>query len=67
MGTEDDPHTAHTFSPVPVIYVSPAGDDGGKTMRSGGALCDVAPTLLELMELPTPDEMTGDPLLTDDA
>ena len=66
MGTEEDPHTAHTFNPVPVIYISPEGDDGGREMRSGGALCDLAPTLLELMELPTPAEMTGESLLTDD-
>ena len=63
MGTADDPHTAHTFSPVPVIYISPDGDDGGRTMRAGGALCDLAPTLLSLMELPKPDEMTGESLL----
>ena len=65
MGTEADPHTAHTFNPAPVIYISPDGDDGGQTMRDGGALCDLAPTLLELMALPTPEEMTGDPLLED--
>ena len=65
MGTEADPHTAHTFNPVPVIYISPDGDDGGRTIRSGGALCDLAPTLLELMTLPTPAEMTGDPLFDD--
>ena len=65
MGTEADPHTAHTFNPAPVIYISPDGDDGGQTMRDGGALCDLAPTLLKLMELPTPEEMTGDSLLED--
>jgi len=65
MGTEADPHTAHTFNPAPVIYISPEDDDGGQTMRNGGALCDLAPTLLELMELPTPKEMTGDPLFED--
>jgi len=65
MGTEADPHTAHTFNPAPVIYISPEDDDGGQTMRNGGALCDLAPTLLELMELPTPEEMTGDPLFED--
>jgi 2,3-bisphosphoglycerate-independent phosphoglycerate mutase len=49
MGTEADPHTAHTFNPVPFIYRTPAGDDGGHTVRSGGSLCDVAPTILERM------------------
>ncbi|ERH03091.1 MAG: 2,3-bisphosphoglycerate-independent phosphoglycerate mutase [Halonotius sp. J07HN6] len=63
MGTADDPHTAHTFNPAPLIYISPDGDDGGQTIRDGGALCDLAPTLLALMDLPTPDEMTGEPLL----
>jgi len=65
MGTEADPHTAHTFNPAPVIYISPDGDDDERTMRAGGALCDLAPTLLELMTLPTPEEMTGDSLLED--
>ena len=65
MGTADDPHTAHTFNPAPLIYRSPDGDDGGRTIRDGGALCDLAPTLLALMDLPTPDEMTGEPLLDD--
>ena len=65
MGTEADPHTAHTFNPAPAIYISPDGDNGGQTMRDGGALCDLAPTLLELMALPKPEEMTGDSLLED--
>ncbi len=65
MGTADDPHTAHTFNPAPLIYLSPDGDDGGRTIRDGGALCDLAPTLLALMDLPTPGEMTGEPLLGD--
>ena len=65
MGTDADPHTAHTFNPAPVIYISPDGDDGGQTIRDGGALCDLAPTLLKLMALPTPEEMTGDSLLDD--
>jgi len=63
MGTADDPHTAHTFNPVPVIYLSPAGDDGGRSLRSGGALCDLAPSLLELLALDQPAEMTGESLL----
>ena len=62
MGTEADPHTAHTFNPVPFAYLTPDGDDGGGTIRSGGSLCDVAPTVLELMGVDRPAEMTGDPL-----
>ncbi|MBP1923304.1 2,3-bisphosphoglycerate-independent phosphoglycerate mutase [Halorubrum alkaliphilum] len=63
MGTEADPHTAHTFNPVPFVYLTPDGDDGDRTVRSGGSLCDVAPTLLDLLELDRPVEMTGESLL----
>jgi 2,3-bisphosphoglycerate-independent phosphoglycerate mutase len=64
MGTADDPHTAHTGSPVPFVYLAP-GDDpsGGRRVRSGGSLCDVAPTLLELVGVETPAAMTGESLL----
>jgi len=63
MGTADDPHTAHTFNPAPVIYLTPDGDDGGRTVREGGALCDLAPTLLAVMDLDPSAEMTGESLL----
>lgn len=48
-------HTAHTCEPVPFIYVGkrPA------QIREGGVLADVAPTMLTLMGLPIPEEMTG--------
>jgi 2,3-bisphosphoglycerate-independent phosphoglycerate mutase len=48
------PHTAHTGNPVPIII----GRAGGP-LSSGGALRDVAPTLLGLQGLPVPKEMTG--------
>ena len=48
-------HTAHTTNPVPLVAVG-ADVDG---FRSGGALCDVAPTLLRLLGIPQPAEMTG--------
>jgi 2,3-bisphosphoglycerate-independent phosphoglycerate mutase len=63
MGTEEAPHTAHTFNPVPFVYLTPDGDDGGKRVREGGSLCDIAPTLLDLMDRDRPAEMTGESLL----
>ena len=63
MGTEDSPHTAHTTNPVPFIYLTPEGDDGGRTVREGGVLADIAPTLLSLAGVEQPPEMTGESLL----
>ncbi len=63
MGTEDDPHTAHTYNDVPFVYVAPDGTDGGRAIREGGTLADVAPTLLELIGVDQPPEMTGESLL----
>ena len=50
------PHTAHTTSPVPIVAVN---EDGLVALRSGGALCDVAPTILSMMGIGQPPEMTG--------
>ncbi len=63
MGTPENPHTAHTYNPVPLVYVSPEGDDDGKTVREDGSLCDLAPTLLSLIGVEQPPEMTGESLL----
>ncbi|MFC6716867.1 2,3-bisphosphoglycerate-independent phosphoglycerate mutase [Natrialbaceae archaeon GCM10025810] len=63
MGTEEDPHTAHTYNLVPFVYVAPDGTDGGKTVRKGGTLADIAPTLLESIGVERPPEMTGESLL----
>ena len=52
-----NPHTAHTMNLVPAVIVG-AGFEK-KQLRAGGALCDVAPTLLELMGLEKPAEMDG--------
>ena len=52
---ETQPHTAHTNNPVPFLYV-------GKrqvSMQATGALCDISPTILALLGLPQPQEMTG--------
>ena len=51
------PHTAHTTNPVPCILLQPK-DKRMLTLRNG-TLVDVAPTVLKLMELPQPKEMTG--------
>ena len=53
------PHTAHTTNPVPVALV---GGPAGASLRNG-RLADLAPTLLTLMDLPVPDEMTGESLI----
>src|SRR5690606_3020806 len=54
------PHTAHTTNPVPIWWVT--ADPGGRRLRDGG-LADLAPTILELLGLPVPPEMTGRSLL----
>ena len=53
------PLTSHTNGPVPLVYV------GSKdiSLREDGSLCDVAPSLLSLLELPQPAEMTGHSLI----
>ncbi|MWV40544.1 2,3-bisphosphoglycerate-independent phosphoglycerate mutase [Natrialba sp. INN-245] len=80
MGTEEDPHTAHTYNDVPVVYLAPRARSGtdlenangeerpvsnerSHTVRHGGTLADLAPTLLELIGVDRPPEMTGEPLL----
>jgi 2,3-bisphosphoglycerate-independent phosphoglycerate mutase len=50
------PHTAHTTSPVPLVVVDP---DGDRPLRAGGALCDVGPTVLRMLGLEQPGEMSG--------
>jgi 2,3-bisphosphoglycerate-independent phosphoglycerate mutase len=49
------PHTAHTTNPVPLFIVN----DDSQALREGGALCDIAPTVLGLLGVPQPAEMTG--------
>ena len=61
------PWTAHTTNLVPFIVYDPSGKltAGGKklTLHDGGKLCDVAPTILEILDIPKPKEMTGHSLL----
>jgi 2,3-bisphosphoglycerate-independent phosphoglycerate mutase len=63
MGTPENPHTAHTTNPVPLIYLDPDGTAGGHAIRGGGALADLAPTLLALVGVDRPAAMTGENLL----
>jgi 2,3-bisphosphoglycerate-independent phosphoglycerate mutase len=51
------PHTAHTTNPVPFIIVSEEGKNFG--LRSDGSLRDISPTILSMLGLPLPHEMTG--------
>ncbi len=51
------PHTAHTTNPVPLIYVGAEADK--YTLREGGSLRDISPTLINLLKLDLPKEMTG--------
>src|SRR5690606_378779 len=52
-------HTAHTVGPVPLVYVGARA----ARLRDGGALRDIAPTMLDLLGLPRPEAMTGRSLL----
>ncbi len=54
------PFTAHTTNPVPFILIN---DKKGRKLREGGCLADIAPTLIELMEMEQPKEMTAKSLL----
>jgi 2,3-bisphosphoglycerate-independent phosphoglycerate mutase len=55
---DGSPNTAHSLNPVPVIVTV-----DGATLREGGVLADVAPTLLEMLGVDQPEEMTGRSLL----
>jgi 2,3-bisphosphoglycerate-independent phosphoglycerate mutase len=55
-----EPHTAHTTNPAPIFWL--AKDVAGRRLRDGG-LSDLAPTVLELLGLPIPEEMTGRSLI----
>jgi len=52
------PHTAHTTNPVPLVYVG-----GDKSLDEGGSLSDLAPTVLAMLGVPQPVEMTGRSLI----
>jgi len=54
-----EPHTAHTTNPVPLVYVCGEGQ-----LAAGGSLSDLAPTMLAILGLKQPPEMTGRSLIT---
>jgi 2,3-bisphosphoglycerate-independent phosphoglycerate mutase len=56
---DGSPMTAHTTNPVPLTLIG-AGPVG---LKSGGRLCDIAPTMLELLDIPKPADMTGTSLI----
>jgi 2,3-bisphosphoglycerate-independent phosphoglycerate mutase len=53
------PHTAHTTNPVPFLLVDPKAGATTARLRTGGALCDVGPTILAMLGVGQPAEMTG--------
>ena len=61
LDTDGSPFTAHTTNPVPVVLISEKYKN--VKLRTDGVLADLAPTLLEMMELPVPEEMTGKSLI----
>jgi 2,3-bisphosphoglycerate-independent phosphoglycerate mutase len=59
----NSPHTSHTLNLVEAFVVGEGYSAGKTRMRSGGRLADIAPTVLQLMGLPKPVEMTGESLI----
>jgi 2,3-bisphosphoglycerate-independent phosphoglycerate mutase len=57
------PHTSHTLNLVEVFVVGEGFAAGRTKLREGGRLADIAPTVLQLMGLPKPPEMTGQSLI----
>jgi len=62
LDENDQPFTAHTTNPVPVLLTQ-----RGCVLRNNGKLGDLAPTILDLMGLPQPPEMTGTSLIVHSA
>ena len=60
LNEDRTPNTAHTLNPVPLFVI----DNNWKGKLKPGKLGDIAPTILQFMQLPVPKEMTGDNLIT---
>lgn len=63
LTVEGNPHTAHTTNPVPIVLVSYATDNTESILLNDGKLADIAPTILDLLGLTQPSEMTGSSLI----
>lgn len=61
--TVNGPHTSHTLNRVEFFVVGERFAAGKTKLRAGGRLADIAPTVLDLMGLPKPAEMTGESLI----
>ena len=59
LNPDGTPNTAHSLNPVPIIYVT----ENPELIINTGRLADVAPSILQIMELPQPKEMTGHGLI----
>ena len=69
LGSDGSPITAHTLDPVPFIWISREAQEFS-TSYSGtlreGSIPDIAPTLLRLLDIPVPDEMTAPSIIPED-
>ena len=60
INEDGSPITAHSLNPVPLVHIS---NMPVSSFKDDGKLCDIAPTMLKLMGIPVPPEMTGKPLV----
>ena len=61
VNADGSPNTAHSLNPVPFIYIT----DNNSAQVKDGRLADVAPSILHILGLPQPEDMTGENLITD--